>query len=336
MSTFRMKYSQLGASVFVLLGGVFCIGNTVYAKTATEKVYADSSNWGMATSPYPGSWIEQYFSTVGNDPQMQSYRSPVYVGANHTPTGYLTMYRSFLSFDTSLIPNDAEIVSASVKIHPDIVLDDYPSDQSYVAVLEGRQASPTEFSFDDIELCGNTLEFPDLLSDKVQISSVVVDSELLIPLNNEGVSKINRDGFTKLCLREGHDIENVEVTNDGGFWKSSGLTFFNSLQTGTTNDPYLEVTYEIPDEKTVGELIGDLRGYVKAEVKVKILREVYLAHLTVFEKLYGKVPEPVSIKHLEILKKAVTYDIKKKFISKPIGNEIVKRIDEIIELLKNS
>jgi hypothetical protein len=320
---------------FILIFSFVTVAHDVSAETVTERIYADSSNWGMATSPYPGSWDVQYHSTMGNDPQMQTYRTPVYVGANHTPTGYLTMYRSFLSFDTSSLPDEAEIVSASLKIHPDIVLDDYPSDQSYVAVLEGRQASSTEFSFDDVEMCGNTLESPDLLSGKVQISSVVVDSELLIPLNNEGFSKIDRDGFTKLCLREGHDIENVEVTNDGGFWKESGLTFYTSLQIGTSSDPYLEVTYEVADEKTLGELLLEIRGYVKGEVQVKVLRELYLTHLTVFEKLYGRVSEHVSIRHLEVLKMRVEHDMKKKYIGKSVGEEIVKKIDGIITVLKD-
>ncbi len=107
--------------------------------------------------------------------------------------------------------------------------------------------------------------------------------------------------------------------------------------TGVPNVMYSEdVPFGIEEEKTLEELLGELREYVKGEVKVKVLRELYLTHLTMFEKLYGKVSEHVSVIQLELLKKRVEHDVKKKFLKQTVGEEIVKKIDEIIELLKDS
>lgn len=137
------------------------------------------------------------------------------------------------------------------------------------------------------------------------------------------------------------ELNATEVDNLLGYWNLNENTNDSSVNgnalTGYPNTVYSEdVPFTSVSEKTLGELLEELRGYVNGEVKARVLRELYLTHLTLFERLYGKVPEHVSVKHLEILKKRVAHDMKRKFVPVSVGEEIVGQIDEILELLENN
>ncbi len=60
----------------------------------------------------------------------------------------------------------------------------------------------------------------------------------------------SKTGYTSLCLREGHDATNNEDYNDDSVWKTSGAVFRTSETSGTSQDPYLEITYTIPSYTT--------------------------------------------------------------------------------------
>jgi hypothetical protein len=88
------------------------------AATQTLEIYSHISDQSLQTSPYPGSWINQYYSTGGMYLSGGTIESSAFLGAFNSSQGYLSIHRSFLAFDTSVIPDNAEIVSVNLRIVP--------------------------------------------------------------------------------------------------------------------------------------------------------------------------------------------------------------------------
>jgi len=89
-------------------------------------------------------------------------------------------------------------------------------------------------------------------SERKDLSSITTGVYLSILLNSVGQSWISPTGYTKLALREGHDV--IDSVFGGATSTSNSLTFRTSEYTGTSSDPYLTVTYTQPST-TVEEVI---------------------------------------------------------------------------------
>ena len=75
----------------------------------------------------------------------------------------------------------------------------------------------------------------------LDIGSVSVNAYNTWTLNSTGTAWINKTGYTQLAVREGHDVLDVwpSYTTNQGNW----IDVYLSEQNGTTQDPYLNVTY---------------------------------------------------------------------------------------------
>lgn len=145
-------------------------------------------------------------------------------------SGSYFVHRGYVSFDTSSIPSDANIVSASIDLH----------------------ISETAFGNDDvttIEVVGATQGSTLTVEDYENIGSVRFASSPLaslsrnsfntLPLNSNGLGAINRGGITQLGLRIGLDLQGVAP---------SGVNqFFTALNNSETVGIRLNVTYELPN-----------------------------------------------------------------------------------------
>jgi hypothetical protein len=250
-------------SLYALLPLVAVLFITNIANADTVQIPSHTSDMGIRVSPYPGAWAVQFSATYGMDQGAPDNRALAYTASKDSNAGIVAIYRSFMSFDTSAIPDNAQITSARLVVFADTVLDLVNDQYSYMNVLQGFQASPTTTTFDDIEKCGNTLINPTKGAADVDVSTITEGAPFEFSLNAAGTGWINKSGYTQLCLREGHDIENIEPVNNNGVWKETGISHYTSEAPGTNTDPYLEVVYTMPDEDpTLEELIETFRDTV--------------------------------------------------------------------------
>ncbi len=153
--------------------------------------------------------------------------------------------RGFFPIDTSELSSSASISDASLELYVHDKQDKYNDSYAYVAVVgPTTQASNTSLEDDDFNECGD-VDDPDKGSADFDITNISVDDDLSCSLNSTGLGWISKTGYTKLGMREGHDIEDEDV-GDSSSDIASRIIVRASEYTGTDYDPYLSVTYTTP------------------------------------------------------------------------------------------
>jgi hypothetical protein len=81
-------------------------------------------------------------------------------------------------------------------------------------------------------------------------------------LNSTGIAGLNKGGWTKIAALEQNDLDNSAPTDTS----STGFEVWASEQTGTTQDPFLQVNYTIPGAAATSSFAarfdnGDFRNY---------------------------------------------------------------------------
>ena len=158
---------------------------------------------------------------------------------------YFSIFRGFLPFDTSGLPDNSRALSASVNVYPIYVYDHDNDGNDFVTVVQTSQASPTALVAADHLQCGavdNPTEGIDV-SERKDITSISADQYLTFNLNSVGKNWISPTGYTQLGLREGHDVLDLPV--EQGKYLSTGIVIYSSEAAGFSQDPYLEVSYEV-------------------------------------------------------------------------------------------
>jgi hypothetical protein len=223
-----------------------------FGANASEVIVQDFpviNDEGLDTAPYPGLWEVVHGSTYGRYDNSREDALDVYTGALHSDTGWIAIYRSFISFDTRSIPADAKILSANLVLTPKNLQESVSDEYSYINVYPSFQSSSSEAVLDDIELCGSSLVNPNSFTEGVSVGDFTVDTPYEFILNDQGTDWIKRGGFTPFCLREGHDTVNSEIiNNDFTAWKASGIIVHSSESANEGYRPYLKVVYQITSE----------------------------------------------------------------------------------------
>lgn len=153
----------------------------------------------------------------------------------------VNLTRGFLPFDTSTLPDNAVITDATLNLYINGKTNNIDDGNDFITVVQGLQSSPLLLSDTDFTKAGNSLINPIEGSNRSDITSLPTASYATWNLNPTGISWINKAGYTQLALREGHDILNIWGGYGGG--QVNGISVYLSEQTGTAQDPYLEVTY---------------------------------------------------------------------------------------------
>jgi hypothetical protein len=165
------------------------------------------------------------------------------------------IYRSFLPFDTSAIPSGASLSAATLSVYITTVNDQANDGFDYVTVVQTSQASHTALVNGDFDQCGaitNPTEGIDT-GERKDLTSVTGGAYLTFTLNATGRGWVKKSGDSSNCsatagitclgVREGHDSTNTEITPD---YAVDSITMSTSENTGTSQDPYLTVTYTVP------------------------------------------------------------------------------------------
>lgn len=241
-----IQFEMSGQDVFLV--------KTIPAAFLRDAVYPVRSD--ITTSYYAGSGdglVAQFdaswdWDAVHDDVSGTAFGSEQGGNSGCTAVNASTMfviYRAFLPIDTSGLPNDAEIQSAILKIY---ALSSYYLDndvQAYLGIVQTSQASPTALADVDYDQCG-AVHSPTLGANTIRLENLTINDYNDFILDATGRSWIKKkagDPYTMLGIREGHDIEDLAILQ-GEYDNYSGISF--SERTGTSQDPYLSITYSIP------------------------------------------------------------------------------------------
>ena len=152
--------------------------------------------------------------------------------------------RAFIPFDTSAIPNSATISAATLSLFVTAKTNGVNDGLDTADLVQTHQGSSgTVFDGD------HHLSYDTGGATALDITSVTTSAYNVWTLNVTGIAWIKKSGqaatcgtvtgFTCLGLREGHDIAGTMTLNASG----DSLTISSSENTGTTQDPFLSVTY---------------------------------------------------------------------------------------------
>lgn len=193
---------------------------SLYSRTTDGCIWVRDSSYPTARTAQSGT----VWSTT--DPIL----GPVMTaGQNRNADGSYTIYRAALFFDTSTIPTNATINSASLWLT--VAADHNMSAGWYLRVKQHTNNSEPLVSSDYYmyKYSGNGGQV--YLSGYISTLSVVQ-----IPLNSTGISWINKGGLTKLCLVSADDDDACAPSG------LQSLMFYSS-EAGTSHAPILTIDY---------------------------------------------------------------------------------------------
>lgn len=192
-------------------------------------------------------------------------------GANNN----MGISRAFIPINTSSLPDDAIITSASLYVNFTSFVNNVNDGNDFISLVQTTQASNTSLSLDDADQCGGLSSVVEGINttDRIDLTGKS-NGQYSFPLNSIGLTWISLTGFTKLGLREGHDLLNISFPLGAGFTQN-GVVLSFSETTGTGGDPYLNVTYTIPSSPTTyinqsdsfsfSEALGELSDYISKQ-----------------------------------------------------------------------
>lgn len=207
---------------------------------ATDTFYPSAG----ASSPVDG-----YTARVSSNSTFSSIRSGsgtsvsdtstdiiVRLNPNTTTDRYDSLWRGIVCFDTSSLPDDAVISSASINLYgvsKISVLGETPMHAVAVTTASNSSLSTGDHSNFSSTSFGN-----------ITYASFTTSAYNAISLNSSGLSHINKTGITKFGLVLEWDLNN-SFTGTWAYFGGHGTTMqLSSADTsGSSQDPYLSVTY---------------------------------------------------------------------------------------------
>ncbi|MFH1255610.1 MAG: RHS repeat-associated core domain-containing protein [bacterium] len=164
------------------------------------------------------------------------------------------LWRAFLPFNTSGLPDDAVISAATLNIYVDFMFTG-----GYFGITQTNQAAISSLTAEDYDACGFTHNPVEGTNARTKITATGWKS---FALNTNGMNWISKTGYTKLGIRTAADLDDTAVYSD------QFIRFHSSEQPGTETDPYLDITYTVPE---TNDYIQDLNYvYDKAGNIIKI------------------------------------------------------------------
>lgn len=226
------------------------IARAIVPPTYAVTVFAGAGD--ESTGIYAASWAAARSATEGTHLGFDGDTGSINVASLSFNDGGLTysVNRGFLPFNTgATLPADASVTAATINVR--VYFDSGGSSDNdgddFLTVVETTQATHTGITIEDFDQAGSTEGVA--TGDRFDFSGVPEDEYISLTLNATGRGWIKRSGeasscsatagYTCLGLREGHDLLNSSIGSE----VSSGSGFYPSESSGTTHDPYLDITY---------------------------------------------------------------------------------------------
>lgn len=149
--------------------------------------------------------------------------------------------RAFFPIDTSGIGTGNTVTAAVLYVFLD-QFSKYNADNDgddWINVVQTNQADTSSLIVGDYDVCGDAVNNPTEGATRIDITSMTANTYIGWTLNATGRGWIDVTGVSKLGLREGHDCINSSISTGS---LGDGGAFYTSAQTGTSKDPYLDVT----------------------------------------------------------------------------------------------
>ena len=234
-------------------------------------------------------------------------------------SGYFRIYRSSILFDTSNIPIDAIIQSASINLFKFPTANNH--NDTKVVVTEHIRDNIATLSPVDWSLSHYGIEFT---------RELLVDSQYTpFLLNVAGLNYINKQSYTVFGMLSEFDFDDIAPTAS-----PSAAAFYSSEVAGTSVDPYLEITYTVPDvQKSIAELIIDFKTIVNTQIVLKSNKSVYVAQIKVLEQAIEKQKNAIALEHIKVLERQITHDEKTGVVSSVTAEEMRMLLMEIKDAL---
>ena len=199
-------------------------------------------------------WDAVHDTAVGNAPDYTTANRVNFAGSGLGSTG-IFLARGFLPFDTSALPSNAVITGASLGLFVTGTSDSLNDGNDFVTLAQGFQPSPTSLTVNDYNKAGNATDDPTEGANRIDITNIATNSYIQWNLNTAGLSWITpRRRFT-VRVREGHGCPGpLRLPNST---RRDAINAYMSEQPGTSQDPYLQITYTIPNQPpTIASLSG--------------------------------------------------------------------------------
>ena len=197
----------------------------------TTSFYAGAGDGGVRNTL--ATWALTHDAATGTSVESAVASFNMEVEANVGGTVFV-IERAYFPFDTSTLGVNVIVKSATVNVDTTVGASNNDA-YAYVSIVATTQASNTTLVVADFNKMASTK----LCTADLPIGVTLGSGYKVWTLNAAGIGMVNRGGFTKFGLREGHDLENVTIPNN----KDNYVTWYCSEQSGTTHDPYLSVTY---------------------------------------------------------------------------------------------
>lgn len=212
-------------------------------KVLGKQVFADSSNVFAGAgdgeiNKTDASWDTTHDATTGNN---ASYGGSQILAPRVRYSDSLSkyyIYRAFLPFDTSGLPDGASISEVLLKIYIFSVSNGDDDGNDFTRIVQTDQPDATTLATADYNNCGATNN-PTAGATDIDFGSITASQYNTFTLNATGRSWIVKDGWTKLGIREGHDAVDDAITIP----LQNYLQLNMSEYPDTNKDPYLEITY---------------------------------------------------------------------------------------------
>jgi hypothetical protein len=182
------------------------------------------ANWALARDTDP---CDNIAVTQGD---LETFASSIWRG-----DGTYRVYRSYFPFNTASLPDAATITGADLKMSVTGIFDNDNDAQGYIAVCncDSHPTPPTDSTTADWD------QFNDVDGGNVDLSNITDDQYNTWTLNATGYGWISKTGWTKLGLREGHDLEDSAIDVQA----NAGNTLLGYYGEEANEEPTLEVTY---------------------------------------------------------------------------------------------
>ncbi|MFK7894695.1 MAG: hypothetical protein AB8G23_02605 [Myxococcota bacterium] len=224
--------------------------------TCTAEFRLDSSRRDIWRSSSDWDVVRAFGS--GNPTTNYNY---IYMSNTARP-GFGNIYRNSLPFDTSSIPDGANLVSASLdlKILADgfPTLNTHPDSADQLVLVEATLSEPPVAIFSDFSTIG-AVDSPIELAPRIDVGDVFTsgDTPIQFVLGSEGLDALDPMGFSYLGLRGGYDVDDVVVPDE-----NNSLQLYLRSEASPIAGPRLTVVYDAVPEPgfATGLLVSGLVG----------------------------------------------------------------------------
>jgi len=187
----------------------------------------DNTNWDTTHNAVAGSDVDYASATTFF----------CRTGVRTTANRYI-ITRGFFPFNTAALPDSATITAASLDFYITATENGNNDGDDFVVVVQTTQPSTSSLSTADYDLCGS-VHNPVEGSGRYDITSIPTGAYYSLVLNSTGRGWISTTGWTKLGVREGHDVVDSAYT---GAQDSKNRINGNHADNGSLA-PRLSITY---------------------------------------------------------------------------------------------